>query len=163
LKTCLLKPQRVFATGHSQSSVRLATYVNSVHPLDPVFDAVILHGGGSKIRTDLKIKVWKLNSETDVIIGQGAARQPDTDNFRTWDVAEIHTSIRSSSPAAPNSSRATGIPSHRASHRDSGLAGIRLLRRRSWRRAEIRATCPLTAMCPSIKSWQLRWTIWWRG
>jgi len=82
-----LKPQRVFATGHSQSSVRLATYVNSLHPLDPVFDAVILHGGGSRIRTDLKIKVWKLNSETDVIIGQGAVRQPDTASFRTWDVA----------------------------------------------------------------------------
>jgi hypothetical protein len=92
-----LKPQRVFATGHSQSSARLATYVNSVHPIDrgrdpggdnaPVFDAVILHGGGGKVRTDLKIKVWKLNSETDVIIGQGAARQPDTDNFRTWEVA----------------------------------------------------------------------------
>ena len=82
-----LKPQRVFATGHSQSAARLATYLNSVHPLDPVFDAVIVHGGGSKIRTDLKIKVWKLNSETDVIIGQAAARQPDTDNFRTWEVA----------------------------------------------------------------------------
>jgi len=82
-----LKPQRVFATGHSQSSARLATYVNSVHPLDPVFDAVILHGGGLKIRTDLKIKVWKLNSETDVIIGQAAVRQPDTENFRTWEVA----------------------------------------------------------------------------
>jgi len=82
-----LKPQRVFATGHSQSSARLATYVNSVHPLEPVFDAVILHGGGGRIRTDLKIKVWKLNSETDVIIGQAAARQPDTDNFRTWEVA----------------------------------------------------------------------------
>jgi hypothetical protein len=82
-----LKPQRVFATGHSQSSARLTTYVNSVHPLDPVFDAVILHGGGGKVRTDLKIKVWKLNSETDVTLGQGAARQPDTDNFRTWEVA----------------------------------------------------------------------------
>ena len=82
-----LKPQRVFATGHSQSSARLASYVNSVHPLDPVFDAVILHGGGGKIRTDLKIKIWKLNSETDVIIGQAAARQPDTPNFRTWEVA----------------------------------------------------------------------------
>jgi len=82
-----LKPQRVFATGHSQSAMRLATYVNSVHPLDPVFDAVVVHGGGAKIRTDLKIKVWKLNSETDVIIGQGAVRQPDTANFRTWDVA----------------------------------------------------------------------------
>ena len=82
-----LKPQRVFATGHSQSAVRLATYLNSVHPLDPVFDAVIVHGGGSKIRTDLKIKVWKLSSETDVVIGQAAARQPDTANFRSWEVA----------------------------------------------------------------------------
>jgi hypothetical protein len=82
-----LKPQRVFATGHTQSSVRLASYVNSVHPLDPVFDAVILHGGGSKIRTDLNIKVWKLNSETDVIIGQAAVRQPDTANFRIWEIA----------------------------------------------------------------------------
>jgi Alpha/beta hydrolase domain len=82
-----LKAQRVFATGHSQSSARLATYANAIHPLDPVFDAVILHGGGGKIRTDLKIKIWKLNSETDVIIGQAAARQPDTDNFRTWEVA----------------------------------------------------------------------------
>ena len=82
-----LKPQRVFATGHSQSSARLTIYANSVHPLDPVFDAVILHGGGGKVRTDLKIKVWKLNSETDVVIGQAAARQPDTDNFRAWEVA----------------------------------------------------------------------------
>ena len=82
-----LKPQRVFATGHSQSALRLAIYVNSVHPLDPVFDAVILHGGGSKVRTDLKIKVWKLLSETDVIFGQGAARQADSDNFRSWEVA----------------------------------------------------------------------------
>jgi hypothetical protein len=82
-----LTAQRVLATGHSQSSARLATYVNSVHPLDPVFDAVILHGGGGRIRTDLTIKVWKLNSETDVIIGQAAVRQPDTDRFRTWEVA----------------------------------------------------------------------------
>jgi hypothetical protein len=75
--------------------VRLASYLNSVHPLDPVFDAAFVHGGGSKIRTDLKIKVWKLNSETDVIIGQAAARQPDTDNFRTWDVAaDSHVDVQ---------------------------------------------------------------------
>jgi hypothetical protein len=60
-----------------------------------VFDAVIVHGGGSKIRTDLNIKVWKLNSETDVIIGQGAVRQPDTANFRTWDVAgDSHVDVQ---------------------------------------------------------------------
>jgi hypothetical protein len=82
-----LKPQLVFATGHSQSASRLAIYVNSVHPLAPVFDAVVVHGGGGKIRTDLKIKVWKLLSETDVINNQAANRQPDSDNFRSWEVA----------------------------------------------------------------------------
>ena len=82
-----LKPQFIFATGHSQSAARLAMYLNSVHPLAPVFDAAIVHGGGGKIRTDLKIKVWKLLSETDVIIGQAADRQPDAHNFRSWEVA----------------------------------------------------------------------------
>ena len=81
-----LKVQRVIATGHSQSAGRLATYFNAVHPLAPVYDAVVLHGGGGKMRTDLGVKIWKLLSETDVL-GQVAARQPDSDKFRTWAVA----------------------------------------------------------------------------
>jgi Alpha/beta hydrolase domain len=80
-----LKVERVIATGHSQSAARLAGYVNSIHPLNPVFDGVMLHGGGGKIRTDLDVKVWKMLSETDV---RGpAARQDDTGMFRTWEVA----------------------------------------------------------------------------
>ncbi len=80
-----LKAERVIATGHSQSAGRLAIYVNAVHPLNPVFDGVMLHGGGGKIRADLNVKVWKMLSETDV---RGpAARQPDTDKFRIWEVA----------------------------------------------------------------------------
>ena len=80
-----LKPQIVIATGHSQSAGRLAGYVNSVYPLNSVFDGVMLHGGGGKIRTDLNVKVWKMLSETDV---RGpAARQDDTGMFRTWEVA----------------------------------------------------------------------------
>ena len=83
-----LRVQRLFATGHSQSAGRLATYVNSVHPLAPIFDAVVVHGGGGRIRTDLgTLKVWKLLSETDVIGSQAAFRQPDTANFRSWEVA----------------------------------------------------------------------------
>lgn len=82
-----LRVDRIFATGHSQSAGRLATYVNSVHPLARVFDAVIVHGGGGLIRTDLDIKVWKLLAETDVILNQAFVRQPDTSNFRTWEVA----------------------------------------------------------------------------
>jgi hypothetical protein len=82
-----LRVERVFATGHSQSAARLATYVNSVHPLAPVFDAVIPHGGGGRIRDDLtNVKVFKLLSETDVINGQAAFRQPDTATFRSWEV-----------------------------------------------------------------------------
>ena len=80
-----LKVERVIASGHSQSAGRLAGYVNSVYPLNPVFDGVMLHGGGGKIRADLKVKVWKMLSETDV---RGpAARQDDTGSFRTWEVA----------------------------------------------------------------------------
>jgi hypothetical protein len=109
-----LKPQRIFATGHSQSAGRLAIYLNSVHPLAPVFDAVVVHGGGGKIRTDLKIKVWKLLSETDVINNQAAVRQPDTNDFRSWEVAgdsHVDTQFEASSvplgrrdgnPVAPN-------------------------------------------------------------
>jgi hypothetical protein len=81
-----LAVQRVIATGHSQSAGRLATYFNAVHPLAPSYDAVVLHGGGGKMRPELGVKIWKLLSETDVL-GQVALRQPDTDRFRTWEVA----------------------------------------------------------------------------
>ena len=96
-----LKAQRVIATGHSQSAGRLGVYVNSVHPLAPVFDAVVLHGGGAKVRTDLDIKVWKLLSETDVL-NQAAQRQPDTNKYRTWEVAgdsHVDTQFTASSRA----------------------------------------------------------------
>jgi hypothetical protein len=83
-----LRVERMFATGHSQSAGRLGTYVNAVHPLAPIFDAIVLHGGGARIRTDLgNVKVWKLLSETDVLGSQAASRQPDSNNFRSWEVA----------------------------------------------------------------------------
>jgi hypothetical protein len=89
-----LRVQRMFATGHSQSAGRLAVYVNAVHPLAKVFDAVILHGGGGRVRADLDIPVWKLLSETDVQ-NQAANRQPDTNRFRTWEVAgDSHVDLR---------------------------------------------------------------------
>jgi hypothetical protein len=82
-----LRVERIFATGHSQSASRLATYLNSVHPIAPVFDAVVPHGGGGRIREDLtNVKVFKLLSETDVINNQASVRQPDTANFRSWEV-----------------------------------------------------------------------------
>lgn len=93
--------ERIFATGHSQSANRLAIYLNSVHPLAPVFDAVVPHGGGGRIRDDLtNVKVFKLLSETDVINNQASARQPDTANFRSWEVtgdSHVDTQFRASS------------------------------------------------------------------
>src|SRR5262245_870921 len=93
--------ERVFATGHSQSASRLATYLNSIHPMAPVFDAVVPHGGGGRIRDDLtNVKVFKLLSETDVINSQALVRQPDTANFRSWEVtgdSHVDTQFRFSS------------------------------------------------------------------
>ena len=112
-----LRVQRMFATGHSQSAGRLGTYVNSVHPLGRVFDAVILHGGGGRVRTDLDIPVWKLLAETDVQ-NQAVNRQPDTNRFRTWEVAgDSHVDVkftsysrqltaRDGSPTAPAAANA---------------------------------------------------------
>jgi hypothetical protein len=82
-----LKAARLIAIGHSQSAGRLYTYFHSVHPLIPkVYDAVVLHGGGGKVREDLDVKAFKLLNETDVA-GQANNRQPDTDNYRQWEVA----------------------------------------------------------------------------
>ncbi|MBY5163329.1 alpha/beta hydrolase domain-containing protein [Salsipaludibacter albus] len=84
-----LDAERVIATGHSQSAGRLWSYVNSVDPLAGVVDAVVLHGGGGIMRTDIDTPVFKINSETDVAINLlGAAqRQPDSDTLVTWEVS----------------------------------------------------------------------------
>ena len=76
----------VIATGHSQSANRLAAYVNHMHPLDPVYDGFMIHGGGAEIRDDLEVKVFKIMAESDMI-WQAAIRQPNTDTFHCWEVA----------------------------------------------------------------------------
>lgn len=81
-----LKIERLIASGHSQSAGRLAAYFNTVHRLSHVYDAVLLHGGGGRMRTDLTVKIWKLLSESDVL-GQLPVRRPDSDKFGTWEVA----------------------------------------------------------------------------
>jgi Alpha/beta hydrolase domain len=80
-----LSPRFVLAIGESQSAARLAAYINGVHPLHEVVDALILHSSGAAVRADLKIPAWKVLNETDVF-SQFVARQPDTDRFRTWEV-----------------------------------------------------------------------------
>jgi hypothetical protein len=83
-----LKPARVFAIGESQSANRLSTYVNSIHPLAGVYDGfMLLSSLNQKIRTDTPVPVWKISAEYDVAAGEANARQPDTNLFRSWEIA----------------------------------------------------------------------------
>ncbi len=101
-----LTPQRLIATGESQSASRLVTYINAVHPLVGVYDGFMVHSrsaGGSalrqaplaevsvpspvKIRNDLDVPVMVVQAEGDVIGSNLGARQPDTALFREWEIA----------------------------------------------------------------------------
>lgn len=81
-----LQAELIIATGHSQSANRLAAYVNHMHPLNPVYDGFMIHGGGARIRDDLKVKVFKIMAESDMI-WQAAIRQQNTNTFHYWEVA----------------------------------------------------------------------------
>jgi len=93
-----LPVDRVLAVGWSQSAIRLVSYHNSIHPLAHVFDAFGLIGVDGKVlmplRTDLDVKVLKVQPETNVAgnsvaISQALLRplEPATDHFRRWEVA----------------------------------------------------------------------------
>ncbi len=101
-----LAPERVIATGESQSASRLVTYINAVHPLVDVYDGFLVHSRGATgssltqsplasvttpnptlIRDDLDEPVFVVQSEDDVIRSRLAVRQPDTGTFRLWELA----------------------------------------------------------------------------
>jgi hypothetical protein len=106
-----LHPKKVLAVGESQSAVFLTTYVDAVHPLDPVFDGFLIHSRGATgapldgkfdtksrsssltrdhllIRTDLEVPVFMFETETDLtFLGYSRARQPDSKFVHTWEVA----------------------------------------------------------------------------
>jgi hypothetical protein len=111
-----LVPTNVIAAGESQSAMFLTTFVNAIHPLDPVYDGFLVHsrGGGAapvdgdmlgartgadaaefmragiRIRTDLDVPVLIFEAETDLtLLGYASARQPDTELVRTWEVAGL--------------------------------------------------------------------------
>jgi hypothetical protein len=100
-----LKVKRVLAIGDSQSAARLTTYIDGVDPLARIYDGFLVHsraGGASSlsqsplpqidspsptlIREDVQVPVLVFETETD-LIGYFAARQPDTDHIRLWEVA----------------------------------------------------------------------------
>ncbi len=103
--------ERLLATGESQSSLYLVSYLNEVSPTAGMFDGYLLVGrpggaapldgsftlvlgeprlaGAVRIRDDLATPVLVVQSETDLLgrLGYYPARQPDGDCFRLWEVA----------------------------------------------------------------------------
>jgi hypothetical protein len=101
--------QRVIAMGQSQAAFRLTSYANAVQPIAHVYDALLIHSrGGSaaaltgegmsigdptmpdgvRIRDDLDVPVMVVETESDlVVLGYVAARQPDSERFRLWELA----------------------------------------------------------------------------
>jgi len=107
-----LQPQHLIAAGESQSAFALVTYYNGVEPLAHAFDGYFVHSRGAVglplvapgkyadiasaisgtaaiFRTDQAAPVLDIQTETDVasILNSYAARQPDSDRFRLWEVA----------------------------------------------------------------------------
>ncbi len=107
-----LQPQRLIAAGESQSAFALVSYYNGVQPLTQAFDGFFVHSRGAIglplvpagksadiagaisgtptiFRTDQDAPVMDIQTETDVssILNSYAARQPDNDHFRLWEVA----------------------------------------------------------------------------
>lgn len=93
-------PAAVLGTGHSQSALRLTTYANAVQPRSGAYDGLMIHGRAgiaapigdgvvgplsARIRTDLDVPVFVLQSETDVVAS--ASVRQDTARVRTWEVA----------------------------------------------------------------------------
>ncbi len=108
-----LVPERLLAVGESQSAAFLATYANAIDPLVQVFDGFLLHGrpgtradlNGTfgprvvderynamtdrpeQVRSDVRVPVLLLSSETDVtVLLNGAIQQPDGGNVRVWEL-----------------------------------------------------------------------------
>jgi hypothetical protein len=107
-----VEPVHVLALGQSQSAAALVTYINGVQPLTRAFDAFFVHSRGGSglplaepgesadlagtvgrppaiLRTDTDVPIVEFQTESDItsVLGSLAARQPDTDSFRLWEVA----------------------------------------------------------------------------
>jgi len=107
-----MRPTVLIAAGESQSAFALVTYFNGVQPLAHAFDGFFVHSRGASglplvgpgqsagivgaisgtpaiFRTDQGAPILDIQTETDVgsILDSYAARQPDSDHFRLWEVA----------------------------------------------------------------------------
>jgi Alpha/beta hydrolase domain len=105
-----LAAKRIFVLGASKSANSLVPYHNSIHPLHGVFDGFGIFMTGTKLRTDLDVKVFKVVTETDVANQQAFQRQANSDHFRRWEVAgAAHYDFRATQEVDPVVFRDFGI------------------------------------------------------
>jgi hypothetical protein len=116
-----LRPSHVVAVGESQSAFYLTTYADVLQPVDPAYQGIFIHsrggsavpldgenvtaaitGGSTRIRTDLHVPVFMLETQTDLIeLGYAGASQPNTADIRTWEMAGTsHADAYELGPAA---------------------------------------------------------------
>jgi hypothetical protein len=83
-----LKTKMVLAIGVSQSSFYLMSYYNSIQRLASyVYDGFMLVvGSGGPFRTDLKTKLFRINTETEILLGL-LEPQADSNVLRSWEIA----------------------------------------------------------------------------
>jgi hypothetical protein len=121
--------KRLFALGESQSAARLLSYVNAVHRIAGVFDAymIVVAVGRStefddfvydarrartvqtRVRTDQKVPVLIVNSETETPYFV-ASRQPDSDWYRFWEVVGSTHASAIGGGRRPDISQRDGVP-----------------------------------------------------
>jgi hypothetical protein len=109
-----LAPNKLIAVGESQSAGRLVTYINAIQPRDHEYDGFLVHSRGATgaaleqvtpgapglpvttndavppgttFRNDLTVPVFLFQTETDIAFSNASVRQPDTNLFRSWEVA----------------------------------------------------------------------------
>ncbi len=134
-----LNVKKVIGVGDSQSAIRMDTYINAINPLHHAFDGFLTIGRAvvaapigaglvdltpfpAKIRTDNTTPLIQLNSQGDILeLDAGAARQPDSNTLRTWELAgashidsheaeyEIET-IATENPTLPVPACVSGTP-----------------------------------------------------
>jgi hypothetical protein len=103
-----LRPRLLLADGESQSAFRMVTYANAIQPLNHLFGGFLIHSRGAsgapisqppqpapampavaRIRADLGVPTLTVETETDILptgLGYLPATQPDTQQFRLWEV-----------------------------------------------------------------------------
>ncbi len=102
-----MQPERIVASGQSQSGGRMVAYINAIQPLYGAFDGIIVQNRGDgaaplaqspqveipvpesvRVRDDNQTPVLTVQAETDItLLNYVAARRDDSDTYRLWEVA----------------------------------------------------------------------------